>query len=447
MKKSKKIAAFLLFSMLLTGIFSVLNSANAATTQSWPTFMNNYQRTGASSNTGPRTNTTLWTWYSGYSMPYSDPRDALESVALTPAVENGIVYVGTDENRTVALDEFTGKVIWQFPIGGLGRTPPTIADGKVFIGSSSGTPTSTTAGREDGYLYALDAKNGNLIWKHGPIDLTEGLAEGIWTLSPIVTQGLVIFGAQQIYALNETNGNLVWNATKSEGLAHSFGIALSGNTIVASSLDFNVYAFDLVTGQKLWSYTTGNYIESVPTIYNGNVYVGSTDNYTYCLNLADGSLKWKTLMGYSNEWKFGGGGWNHDGAADGMIFAAGPDGNELALNATNGNIIWTFNRGNASWTGTNIAGGVAYLGNWNGKIFALDEFTGKELWTFQTNGTLNGDPAIVDGLLIWGSSHDGNLYAIGTPTNIPEYPYVIGVVVLVIVAATAIPLYLKRKRQ
>lgn len=428
---------------MLTGIFGMQTSVNALSTQSWPTFMNNYQRTGAApDNTGPKTNNTFWTWYSGFSMPYSDPRDSLESVALTPAVVNGIVYVGTDENRTVALNEFTGKVIWEYQLGDLGRTPPTVADGKVFIGS------------RDGYLYALDAKSGTLIWKHGPTDLTEGLASGMWTLSPVVTQGLVIFGAQQIYALNETNGNLVWNTTMASELSHSFGIAISGNKIVASSLNFNVYAFDVPTGQKLWNYTTGSYIESVPTIYNGNVYVGSTDNYTYCLNLADGALKWKTQYGFSAYWKFGGGGWNHDGAADGMIFTAGPDGNEIALNATNGDIIWTFQRGNASWTGTDIVGGVAYFGSWNGKIYAVDQFNGTKIWDFQTNGTLNGDPAIVDGLLIWGSSHDGNLYAIGTPINqpnpsptVPEYPYVIGAVAFIAIATTAISIYSKRKEQ
>ena len=49
----------------------------------------------------------------------------------------------------------------------------------------------------------------------------------------------------------------------------------------------NVYALNASTGVKLWSYTTGNYVDS-PAVVNGVVYVGSFDGNVYALNASTG---------------------------------------------------------------------------------------------------------------------------------------------------------------
>src|SRR5260370_33893704 len=47
----------------------------------------------------------------------------------------------------------------------------------------------------------------------------------------------------------------------------------------------NVYALNATTGAILWSYTTGNAIESSPAVVNGVVYIGSFDNKLYAFHL------------------------------------------------------------------------------------------------------------------------------------------------------------------
>ena len=47
----------------------------------------------------------------------------------------------------------------------------------------------------------------------------------------------------------------------------------------------NVYALDASTGQKLWSYTTGDDGHSSPAVANGEVYVGSNDGKLYAFDL------------------------------------------------------------------------------------------------------------------------------------------------------------------
>ena len=54
-------------------------------------------------------------------------------------------------------------------------------------------------------------------------------------------------------------------------------MAVVGGYVYFGSYDRNVYCLDASTGDKVWNYTTGNTVESCPSISNGYVYVGSWD--------------------------------------------------------------------------------------------------------------------------------------------------------------------------
>lgn len=78
------------------------------------------------------------------------------------------------------------------------------------------------------------------------------------------------------------------------------------NTILAGNRDGNFYALDAVTGAKKWSYTTGGPIRFSAAYKNGIVYFASDDSYAYALNVANGSLKWKSVklpgVGFEMYW-------------------------------------------------------------------------------------------------------------------------------------------------
>lgn len=97
------------------------------------------------------------------------PREKLVDVCCD-AVNRGValygdkVYVGTLDGRLVALDQKTGKVVWDKPTipEGSHRAitgAPRIVKGKVLIGSA-GAEYFTR-----GYLAAFDAQTGNELWK------------------------------------------------------------------------------------------------------------------------------------------------------------------------------------------------------------------------------------------------------------------------------------------
>ena len=90
-----------------------------------------------------------------------------------------------------ALPQFT-KIKWQFHTNGQVLSSPAVADGILYIGSS------------DHFLYALDAATGNLKWKFK--------TDGRITSSPAVSAGFVYFGSfdSNFYAVDAINGQLKW---------------------------------------------------------------------------------------------------------------------------------------------------------------------------------------------------------------------------------------------
>ena len=67
----------------------------------------------------------------------------------------------------------------------------------------------------------------------------------------------------------------------------------AGKVFVASVDTHTLYALDVQTGRRLWSFTTGGRIDSPPTYYKGLALFGSADGYIYALLAADGSLAWR----------------------------------------------------------------------------------------------------------------------------------------------------------
>jgi outer membrane protein assembly factor BamB len=60
---------------------------------------------------------------------------------------------------------------------------------------------------------------------------------------------------------------------------------VANGVVYVGSDDHNLYALNAATGAKLWSYTTGNFVSSSPTVDNGVVYVGSQDGNAYAFGL------------------------------------------------------------------------------------------------------------------------------------------------------------------
>jgi outer membrane protein assembly factor BamB len=60
------------------------------------------------------------------------------AVTSSPAVANGVVYIGSGDNKLYALNASTGALLWSYTTGGAVETRPAIANGVVYVGSDDG---------------------------------------------------------------------------------------------------------------------------------------------------------------------------------------------------------------------------------------------------------------------------------------------------------------------
>jgi len=111
-----------------------------------------------------------------------------DDVISSPAVANGVVYVGSDDGNVYALNANTGTKLWNYWTGNSVLSSPAISNGVVYVGSY------------DNNTYALNATTGAKLWNY-----TTG-----WYVdsSPAVSDGVVYIGSldSNLYALNATTG-------------------------------------------------------------------------------------------------------------------------------------------------------------------------------------------------------------------------------------------------
>ena len=53
----------------------------------------------------------------------------------SPAVANGVVYVGSNDGNVYALNASTGAMLWSYTTGGGVYSSPAVANGVVYVGS------------------------------------------------------------------------------------------------------------------------------------------------------------------------------------------------------------------------------------------------------------------------------------------------------------------------
>jgi outer membrane protein assembly factor BamB len=68
--------------------------------------------------------------------------------AASPAVANGVVYVGSSDGKVYALNAATGAQEWAYTTGANADSSPAVANGVVYVGS------------EDGNVYAFSLPGG-----------------------------------------------------------------------------------------------------------------------------------------------------------------------------------------------------------------------------------------------------------------------------------------------
>jgi outer membrane protein assembly factor BamB len=327
---------------------------------------NPYENTLDTSNVGGIDR--LWSYKTG------------NSVYSSPAIVNGFVYVGSEDDDVYAVNATTGAKLWSYPTGSAVTTSPTVVNGVVYVGSGDD-------------VYALNATTGVELWTYP----TGGAVP-----SPAVVNGVVYVGSADgdVYAVNATTGAKLWSSPT--GGAVTTSPAVVNGVVYVGSGGGDVYALNATTGAKLWSYATGDAVFSSPAVVDGLVYVGSEDDDVYALNAATGAELWSYTTSNSV--------YSSPAVVNGVVYVGSYDDNVYALNAATGAELWSYTTSSLVDSSPAVVDGVVYVGSVDGNVYALNATTGADLWSYATGSAVESSPAVVNGVVYVGSD-DGNLYA------------------------------------
>jgi polyvinyl alcohol dehydrogenase (cytochrome) len=240
------------------------------------------------------------------------------------------------------------ELSWAFAFAGATRAygQPTVAGGRVFVGSQNGS------------VYALDAKTGCVIWEHkAQSDVRTAVSIGPWTkASPQRHAAYFGDGKAGVYAVDARSGELLWKTpVDSHAVARVTGAPLlhagrlyvpvsSTEEVLGGRAQYecctfrgSVVALDAFTGQQLWkTYTiaeapaptalnkagtqmwgpSGGAVWSTPTLdgKRGALYVGTGNAYTgpdvpttdaiLALDLKTGKVLWSRQPQAGDRWNF-----------------------------------------------------------------------------------------------------------------------------------------------
>jgi len=346
----------------------------------WPSFQHDLLNSGYSFSNCPETSKLLWSFKTE------------DFIGSSPCIDNGLVYIGSRDNKFYCLDASNGACIWNFTTNNLIDYSPVIYKDRVYVGASDRNvyclnkttgehywtyPTSSTvrglsADNNKLYissdrLYCIDLPSVTIIWDRDTIYTRGG--------APSIHNGKIYSTSfRDIECIDSSNGNLIWNFT-TEGEIFS-SISILDNNVYCSSHDGKIYCLNASTGNLNWFYQTNSYVWSTPAVAYDRIYVGSFDNHIYCLDAFTGELIWKYL--------------------------------------TEDQII----------SSPAIADGKLFIGSFDFRFYCLNAFTGEFIWSFRTSYCISGSPAIADNKVFIGS-WDKNLYCF-SDNNPPDKPTIDG---------------------
>jgi polyvinyl alcohol dehydrogenase (cytochrome) len=343
-----------------------------------------------------RTGTMLWRTKIG---------DSAAIITGAAAIDNGVAYFGvssktehtkvtpTFRGSVIAMDARTGKILWQSfmaPPGYNGaavwssQPVPDHKTGLLYVTTGNSyavppgycvNPGQTQCKRlpSDAHIdsiVALSLKTGKVAWSH------HTLTADTWTVANPNNSPDFDFGAGVNLFTTTINGKRtdVVGAGQKNGVYH---------------------ALDPATGKVIWQTQAG------PGGVLGGIEWGtSTDGRRIYAAITNGSHKTYTLTTFDGQKKTTTGGlWTAMDAATGKILwqTAAP---ESPTFITDGFV--------------SSANGVVYAGSSGGNFYGLDASNGQVKWTFPSGGAVWSGAAVVDGAVYWGSGYD---------TKARELPY------------------------
>ncbi|HVU22690.1 MAG TPA: PQQ-binding-like beta-propeller repeat protein [Opitutus sp.] len=320
-------------------------------------------------------------------------------------VAGDAILFGSADGFVYAVDKTNGRLRWRFPTGGAIAGAPAVAGATVVV-----------AGRGDS-VHALDLADGAPRWEFRMQPaLPTPTSWSYFTAPPVVDgdQVLVPSGDGNLYALDLATGERRW-AFKTGDSLRAAPLVADGTIYQPSGDDF-VYALAAKDGALQWKFATAGVgydlsqgfirsdIFSRPSLQDGRLVFASRDANVYAVDIATHEKKWS--FAYDTTWAMS------SIVDDGTVYVGWSTNNKInALDLATGGKRWEFTAGSHTYTTALIVGDDSYWGCADGKIYDLDKRTGALRWAYDVGSDIYSS-LIHDGDTFYCGTDDGRLLAI-----------------------------------
>lgn len=198
--------------------------------------------------------------------------------ASWPVVAGGLLFLDQTD-ALVALRTTDGTAAWQTPLASKLTVPLSAGNGRLL--GISGTS-----------VFAYGAEDGSLAWRRD----VPAPANAAPT---IVGDRVYVPTADRIVALRAGDGAPVWER-RLGGATH--GILAANQRLFVGSSDNFLYCLNARDGQIEWRWRTGADVVSLPMADETRVYFVSLDNVIRALNQRNGVQQWKRALPFRPAW-------------------------------------------------------------------------------------------------------------------------------------------------
>jgi outer membrane protein assembly factor BamB len=194
-------------------------------------------------------------------------------ITVPPAYDESDGYFAIEQSRVAAYNLSTGTQKWV--VSANPRMEPAVGDALLFL-------------IEPSTLTALHTADGSIAWQ---LPFAETLV-----VPPVWDSGWLIAAtaAEEILAFRGTDGRLIWR--RAIGSAAHARPSLAADRVYVPTDDGRVVALQVETGEPLWERKIGGAANEILAL-DERLYVGSKDNYMYCLLTERGTIDWRWRTG------------------------------------------------------------------------------------------------------------------------------------------------------
>jgi len=169
-----------------------------AATPNWNSYLHDAKHSSFNAGTATFTPTASGSIVKNWAFTAAPSTQTGNAFVASPTVSNGVVYIGSINGIFYAVNENSGTELWHKNLGVTGQSPCAAGAVKGISSTAAVAPDSSGqltvyVGGGDGYLYALRASDGTVVWRKFVVDVSQGAGGYNWA-SPTVTGGHVYMG-------------------------------------------------------------------------------------------------------------------------------------------------------------------------------------------------------------------------------------------------------------